>query len=149
MEEPKCCSKTKPSDTNSISSVKSANDIDRYNNTCYLFDKQEKYVTIERSKSLKSPYSKSEYVTLTRIRLRKSISSNQPNKECIKWTNNRDSRNTIEQTLDNGSIVKFEVAENKTLEAKKSTRCRSKMCSSKMFLKNEKVEYENKTYNTM
>ena len=132
--------KTQASDCHSIVSIKSANDVDSYNNTCYTFAKRENYVTLDRSKSLKSQCSISKYATPNRVRLRKSIPVDQPNEPPTRCQNNNGTKNMLEKALDNGSILRFEIVESKASKRRKSGNCFSRKCGSKMFLKNEKVK---------
>ena len=100
---------TQTNDCHSILSIKSANDVDSYNNTCYTFAKRENYVTLERSKSLKSQYPISKYATLTRVRLRKSIPIDHTNEPPTRCQNDKSTKNMLEKALDNGSILRFEL----------------------------------------
>ena len=141
MKEEKSLRKeTQANDCHSILSTKSANDVDSYNNTCYTFAKRENYVTLERSKSLKSQYPISKYATLTRVRLRKSIPIDHTNEPPTRCQNDKSTKNMLEKALDNGSILRFEIVESKASKRRKSGNCYSKKCGSKMFLKNEKVK---------
>ena len=141
MKEAKSLKKeTQANDCHSIQSIKSANDLDSYNNTCYTFAKRENYVTLERSKSFKAQYSKSKYATLSRVRLRKSIPVDQPNELPTRCQSDNGTKQMLEKALDNGSIVRFEIVESEASKRRKSGYCYSKKCGSKMFLKNEKVK---------
>ena len=131
---------TQTNDCHSILSIKSANDVDSYNNTCYTFAKRENYVTLERSKSLKAQYSISKYATLSRVRLRKSIPVDHPNELPTRCQNDNGTKQMLVKALDNGSILRFEIVESEASRRRKSGNCYSKKCSSKMFLKNEKVK---------
>ena len=132
--------KTQASDCHSIVSIKSANDVDQYNNKCYTFAKRENYVTMTRSKTLKSQYSISKYAPPTRVRLRKSISVGHTNEPPTRSQNDNSAKNILEKALDNGSILRFEIVESKASKRRKSGNCFSRKCGSKMFLKNEKVK---------
>ena len=132
--------KTQANDCHSILSTKSANDVDSYNNTCYTFVKRENYVILERSKSLKSQYSISKYATPTRVRLRKPIRLDHKNEPPTRCQNDNGTKQMLEKALDNGSILRFEIVESEASKRRKSGNCYSKKCSSKMFLKNEKVK---------
>ena len=51
-----------------------------------------------------------------------------------------DRNNTIESTLDHGSVVKYEIPRSNMSKIRKAGLCYSKKtCCSKVFLKNEKV----------
>ena len=96
-------------------------------------------MTIKRSKSLKAPYPLSENPKVTRVRLKTFNSSYHQSKRRNKWMSESDRNNIIESTLDNGSVVKFEISGCKMSKSRKSGMCNSKTCCSKVFLKNEKV----------
>ena len=97
-------------------------------------------MTFERSKSLKAPYPLSDHPKVTRVRLRTFNSTFDQTKGRNKWMDESDRNNTIESTLDNGSVVKFEIPGSNMSKIRKAGLCNSKKtCSSKVFLKNEKV----------
>ena len=96
-------------------------------------------MTFERSKSLKAPYPLSHHPNITRVQLRTFNSTFHQTKGRNKWMDESDRNNIIESTLDNGSVVKFEISGCKMSKSRKSSMCNSKTCCSKVFLKNEKV----------
>ena len=141
IESAKRCTKNEPSDRHSILSTMSANDIDGYNSGYIACEKKEIYVTIKRSRSLNSSCSTSKYGTLTHVRIRNSISSDQTNKQPIKYMNKNGTKNTI-AALDQNSISRLCTLES-TASNRKRARCHNRWkCGSKMFLKNEKVKIQ-------
>ena len=96
-------------------------------------------MTFERSKSLKAPYPLSDHPKVARVRLRTFNSTFHQTNERNKWMDESDRNNVIESTLDNGSVVKFEISGSKISKIRKSGMCNSKSCCSKVFLKSEKV----------
>ena len=119
----------------------SANDIDGYNSSDITCEKKENYVTIERSRSLRSSCSTSKYETLAHVRVRISRSSDEANEQPIKCMNENGKRSTID-ALDHSSIKRFSISESKISKRNRSGIHNSWKCGSKVFLKNEKVKMD-------